>query len=227
MELLAIPFGWRLAILAGLLAAAAGVELRLRGRRAERWREYLFLSAAGLAGGVVGATNDLVTSSISPEYFALLKGIPAGGGFTEGVVALGFQAGFTAGAIGAGLLLIANRPRPARPALACRRLVRPALRAGAAAVLAGILLGAAACLLPGVEPWGAEAAGLSPPAARRLEIAASIHLGLYAGLLGGVIWGVLSIRRARRAAPAGETPPAQRGPGTSGEQPPADPGPSR
>jgi hypothetical protein len=124
------------------------------------------LFAAGLAGGALGAAGDLVTSAISPEYFTLLKGIPAGPGFRESVLALGFQAGFTAGAIAAGLLLIASRPRPALPALARGRLVRPALRAGAAAVLSGLLLGAAAGLLPGLGPWEAEAAGFSRPAAR-------------------------------------------------------------
>src|SRR5690242_9831290 len=65
----------RVAIGCSIFVVLALVDFARNGRRAARWREYLFLVfAVALAMGY-GAVNDAVASRISWEYFYYGKGL--------------------------------------------------------------------------------------------------------------------------------------------------------
>jgi hypothetical protein len=184
----------RVGILLALLILVAGVERLVRGHAASRWKEYLFLVAAGTVGAGYGVLNDLVTHSISPEYFSLGKQVHSLGG----VVELGAMAGFSAGAVGACLLLYANNPRPDRARLAQARLARfaaiPLLLAFLGS-LAGFLVGTPESLVRNLYPE------LGDPAAGSFGTVWAIHIGLYVGLLVGVAIAITGVARARRTDP--------------------------
>src|SRR5437870_5921444 len=59
----------RIAVGASIFAVLAMVDLWKHGRAATRWREYGVLLIAVAVAMVYGIVNDLVTSSISWEYF--------------------------------------------------------------------------------------------------------------------------------------------------------------
>src|SRR5579862_7453166 len=65
----------RILIGAGIFAVLAILDVQRNGRKARRWREYLFLLCTAAAGSAYGAVNDLLTSSISWEYFYYGKGL--------------------------------------------------------------------------------------------------------------------------------------------------------
>src|SRR5437762_121034 len=69
--------GLAVRIAAGVLifTSLALVDLRRNGPGATRWREYLFLLFCVTAAMFYGIANDLITSSISWEYFAYGKGL--------------------------------------------------------------------------------------------------------------------------------------------------------
>ena len=58
----------RIGIGAAIFLTLAIVDLIRRGRRATRWREYLFLLAAAAYPVAHGVINDRIASSISWEY---------------------------------------------------------------------------------------------------------------------------------------------------------------
>src|SRR5690348_15965386 len=64
-----------IAIGIGIFRAFAVADLARIGRRATRWREYLFLIAGVAAVCIYGAINDLITSRLSWEYFYYGKGL--------------------------------------------------------------------------------------------------------------------------------------------------------
>lgn len=198
MTIDSLPFELRIGALLALFTIVAAVELAIRRRGATRWREYLFLLAAASIGAVYGVMNDLITSSISPEYFSLGKQISPGSGFLARVVRLGASAGFFGGAIAACALLYANNPHPRYNQLPYLRLARlalfPAALAfigsifGAATGYSGTLSSQAAVLFPQLDAVAAESFC-------RVWL---IHVGLYLGLLLGTIVAFYRVRRARR-----------------------------
>src|SRR5690349_1068126 len=100
----------RVALLLGLMLLLASIDYARNRQRATRGREYLFILAMGVVGSVVAMGIDLVTSSISPEYFLDGKGLRGQPSFQVGVLKVGAQAGFVAGFFVAGALLVANAP---------------------------------------------------------------------------------------------------------------------
>ncbi len=68
----------RVALLAGFLLVVALVDFYRHGARATRYREYGFIIVTGLLGAVFGFVNDMITSSVSPEYFIFGKGLEDG-----------------------------------------------------------------------------------------------------------------------------------------------------
>jgi len=76
---------------------AAGYDYYRNRGGATRWREYRLVVVGGLVGAVFGMVNDVVTSSIPPEYFTLGKGLAGGDGLQTRAALLGMQAGSSAG----------------------------------------------------------------------------------------------------------------------------------
>jgi hypothetical protein len=188
-----IPFSLRLAVLLVALATVAALERWKRGPEATRWREYSFLLGAAVVGAVFGASFDQISLSLSPAYFELGKGIEVGDGFRLRVTTLGAQAGFVAGLILGGMLLMANNPRPGLKGLPYRRLATHVFPVPLAALV--------------LAPFGAVFMYIYSP---DLEIAANVlpsfltvwglHCGLYLGALVGVVFAVSGVRRERRSA---------------------------
>ena len=197
-----VEFFGRLALLGGLLALGAAWDVRRRGSAATRPRDYGLLVLIGLLGGLFGACFDQVSVTVSPEYFALGKGLePVAGSLRVAAAGLGFQAGFVGGLAVGGVLLVTNAERPGLPRVAPRRLLA-LLGWPAAAALGGAALGGLA--LGPLDPLGLdqELRGLLAAAGRRAAFATvwGAHAGLYAGALAGTAIAVVRLRRARWAA---------------------------
>jgi hypothetical protein len=192
-------FFWRLGAFGALLGIVAWIDWRRHAAQATKWREYSFLLVAGLLGGLLGVAIDQITATISPDYFVLGKGIPAGGHFRLHLVAFGLQAGLPVGMVVGGIYLIASNPRPDRRSLATAQLLRLALFP----ILGAIVLVPAVTLI--VLRWDplnfvTELSDLLTPAQIRNFLTVwGIHLGIYAGGLLGAACGVLRIRRLRMA----------------------------
>ncbi|MCO5170180.1 MAG: hypothetical protein M9894_27920 [Planctomycetes bacterium] len=191
-----VPFGARLALLLGLMALGAGLDRWRHGPAARRPGEYAFLLVAGAVGAAFGLACDQVTSRLSPDYFVEGKGLAPGPGFGRAVVVLSLQAGFTAGVVLGAALLLANQPRPGRPALPLARLLRRAAwPLGGALALAPL----GALLLGRLDPLDLRGqVGFLPPA--RVDALVRVwgaHAGLYAGALLGLAAAALDVRRAR------------------------------
>jgi hypothetical protein len=63
----------RLGLLALAALVVAGGELLARGAKANRWWEYSMVFSGGGVGALLGTSLDVVTATISPEYFAVGK----------------------------------------------------------------------------------------------------------------------------------------------------------
>jgi hypothetical protein len=191
----------RLGLLLVVLAAFAAVDVLRNGKRATRPREYAFLLIVAVAFGILGIAVDQIDVRISPEFFTIGKGLDPDRLDVE-VVALGFRAGFTAGTVIAGVALIANGSRPGSLPLAslARRLLAPV---AAALVLAPV----GAAIAHAFDPFGTRAEfshfNMSRGAAERAALVQGIHLGLYAGMLAGLIGVVASLVMRRQRTSVG------------------------
>jgi hypothetical protein len=198
MEAYGIPFVYRALVLLVVLFVLGTLDFLRHGRKATRWREYLFLVAWATIGAVVGISTDAVTSRLSPEYFTVGKGVQGGEGFDSRALLLGAHAGFLAGAVAAICCLVANNPRSGLPVLPYRTLSRLALISLALTVCGGLVVGiplafgVASALVPWVE------LPVTTDRAAAFITAWGIHTGLYAGLLVGIVIAVVRTRRWRR-----------------------------
>src|SRR5271167_4903786 len=95
------------------MTVAVAVDFWRHGREAARYREYGFIWIAGILGGVVGFANDCITSSISPDYFIMGKGLEPGNDLRLRAGVYGLKAGLSAGIVGGAVCLFA-RARNAR-----------------------------------------------------------------------------------------------------------------
>jgi len=183
-----LPFGVRVLILLALFGAVAAVDYALHGKNATRWREYSFLLACAIAGGVFGAIFDQLSVTLSPDYFEWAKGIEPGVRFRLDVTLLGFQAGFFAGAVASGILMFAGRGLP------LRTLARSIPWVPALALLCAPL-----GLL--VVKWSApELLPIRSGARTGFGQVMGLHYGLYTGALIGIV--IAATRaRSRRANP--------------------------
>ena len=203
------PFWDRAALLAGLMIMGAALDRWRNGPAATRTKEYGFIWLTGAIGAVVGGVNDLITSSISPDYFILGKGLPAGEGLQMRAVLFGVKEGLSAGVIAGAICVYVARVKSRRPPLEFGSVLR-------------LLWIPTGCALIGalVVPL---TAGHSDPAGLALKLADTsqaavfvppfllvwwIHTGLYAGLAGGVLWMLAKIWVLRggqyKAGPTGE-----------------------
>jgi hypothetical protein len=179
-------FVHRVVLLVGMMLIVALGDYSRNGRQGVKMREYGFILLAGVAGSLFGFFNDLITSSISPDYFILGKGLEAGPGLRMGAGLYGLQTGFSAGVIGGAIGLFATRRKTARPPLPVLRLLQLLWLPVAAAVVGGILLPLAfskfdpARFAAQLEPMlNAERIG-------RFREVWWIHVGLYTGLAAGL-----------------------------------------
>jgi hypothetical protein len=190
-----IPFWYRVAFLFGLMSVATTADFRRRGRESARYREYGFIWIAGILGGLVGFANDCVTSSISPDYFTLGKGLEPGNDLRWRAGVYGFKAGLSAGIIGGAVCLFV-RVRSSRFSTdRMREMLRTLWMPAAGAVLLGLALPAVA---GGFDPLGLSAqlgSLLNAGQIGRFRRVWWIHTGLYAGLVLGLAAMIIRLKR--------------------------------
>jgi hypothetical protein len=180
------PFSYRVALLLGLMTVAAAVDYWRRGREATRYREYSFIWIAGMLGGLVGFANDCVTSSMSPDYFTVGKGLEAGNGLRWRAGVYGCEAGFSAGAIGGAVCLFVRGRNSRFSTEQMRRWLRTLWMPVAGAIFLGLVLPIVA---GGLDPLGLSArlgSLLNTDQIGRFRRVWWIHMGLYAGLIIGL-----------------------------------------
>jgi hypothetical protein len=122
----------RVGIGVAIFAALAAWDLVQKGRKATRWREYLFLVVAAVCAMIYGIINDRIASTISWEYFYYGKGLdlqlgphipPEAAPLHWEACKVGLKATWSAGLIIGVALLIANNPRANRRQLPYRDLL--------------------------------------------------------------------------------------------------------
>ncbi len=193
-------FIFRVGVLAAVLGLFAVVDWVVYGKRAKRWREYVFLLGCAELGAAFGVGVDQITARLSPEYFIMGKHIEPGEGYWTSVMQLGVQAGFFAGAVVGGLLLIANSVAPRcqslRLIVLARFLLLPFTLATAGACLGGLTLA-----LCGPPPFIDDefTRYLDANAITRFSIVWSTHLGLYYGGAAGTAAAFVGVLLRRKA----------------------------
>lgn len=200
----AIPFWVGIVVLVVLMAIVSTIELLRYGRQASRWQEYSFVLVLGMIAGLIGLANDLITAWLSPHYFIFGKGLPAEN-LRQHAATLGFQAGFTAGAVAAAVCLYINTRKSNVPPLSFLKIMALIWHPLVLAVTGAFLL---PLFFSRLDPLG-----LTPQLKGLLtssQIAGFIlvwwiHLGLYLGLIVGVIWMLVGIVQRRRSVLYTET----------------------
>jgi hypothetical protein len=193
-----VPYGCRVALLLLLMSLVAAIDRIRTGQKATKWKEYGFVVLSGVIGALVGVLNDLVTSSISPEYFVVGKGLDPGAGLTVRAGLLGMKAGFSAGAIAGAVCLYAGTGGRTFPPLAGRSLLGLVWRPVALATTGAVIL---ALTCRRLDPFGFAILldeTLDSHRMQRFLTVWWIHSGLYLGLLLGVVWIIRDITRLRR-----------------------------
>lgn len=185
-----VPFAWRVAALIGVAALFVLLDRRKPAAQRTRAGEYTFLFVMGLAGALFGAVNDWITSTLSPEYFIFGKGLDAGSNLTIDVLQLGGQAGFTAGVVGAAVVLYFTGG-----AISASRLYRLAPVPFLAATLTGAILGIVNWLTGGIHGFANLDGFLTPEQTERFHIVWSVHLGIYIGAALALIGVIGYVRR--------------------------------
>lgn len=192
-----IPYWLRIVLLLLVMSVVAGIDWHRNRQHAIKWKEYGFIILTGVIGTVFGLCNDLLTSSISPEYFISGKGLAAGDGLTLRAAILGMKAGFAAGAVAGAICLYASTRKCSCPPLAYRTILSFLWRPVALAVTAAFI----AVLFRQYDPlaFSAELEGiLTPEQVRQFLVVWWIHVGLYSGLLVAVLWIIVDIVRLRK-----------------------------
>ena len=193
------PFWDRAALLAGLMVVGAAVEWWKRGRAATRYKEYGFIWLTGFIGCLVGGANDFITSSVSPGYFVVGKGLAPGDEFHLRAVIFGVQEGLSAGVVAGAICVYVARRKSRQPPLGFDKVLgqlwKPVICAVVGALLVPLLVGGTdpAKLAARLSEAGENAAMI--PAFLRVWW---IHTGLYAGLLAGLIWLIAAVLLARK-----------------------------
>lgn len=187
---------WRILGLALFLVVGVIYDRWRHGSEGRRAKEYSLLIGCGLLGALVGLLQDLISIRVSPDYFVHGKGIARDADFTRQVLLMGTYAGFIAGLVLGGLLLLVNQPRPTRTVHSDRTLllrgVSRTLGLGFLGVPLGFVIGPRSPLRDQV---GENL--LSPEALERFLQVWGMHYGLYGGALIGVAWALAHVWRSR------------------------------
>jgi hypothetical protein len=202
----------RIGIAIAIFTVLAVIDIRRKGRRSQRWREYLFLFAVAAAAIPYGVVNDLITAAISWEYFYYGKGLrdvlgpetpPAELALRWEAAKMGMKATWSAGLVVGVAFLFANNPRKNRSQLPYRGLIKLILLPLAAAVVCSVLGGWAgyAGLLRGFSQDFERLAAADLLRPRHFMCVWGVHLGAFVGgavCLVGSVWAILR-RRAKVA----------------------------
>ena len=122
--------------------ALAAVDIRQKGREAQRWREYVFLLAATTTLMLYALINDFVTVRISPEYFVAHENLGAAGPDIQWIaLGVGLKGSWWGGVILGVALLFANNPMKRWPRLPWRRMYPKLLYLFLGAAVGAALLG--------------------------------------------------------------------------------------
>jgi hypothetical protein len=195
------PFWDRAALLAGLMVIGAVVDMWRHGRAATRHKEYAFIWFTGLIGCLVGGATDVITSSISEDYFITGKGLSGDNGFELRVAMFGIKQGLSAGVIAGAVCVYVSRRKSKFAPLGFGGLLRLLWMPVICAVAGSVLLPlAAGHFYPAGLDLKLEGAPLIWPF-WRFRLVWWIHMGLYAGLLIGLLWLIVVVVRRRRAGP--------------------------
>ena len=184
------------------MLSAGAVDVWRHGKHAVRPREYLFICAAALVGGVVGFRNDWITVTISPDYFITGKGLEGGAGIRWKAGELGFQSGLSAGAIGGALCLFLRPKRLGFSWSQCVGLLRRLWIPVVAAIVSGVLLPIFAGHADPMKFSSSLTPLLSPAELAKFTEVWWIHTGLYAGM--GI--GLLAVIIQQWREPAKQSP---------------------
>lgn len=199
-------FSYRVTLLLGLMLVVSLVDLYRNGSRAVKFREYGFIIITGAVGGAVGFVNDLITSSISPEYFILGKGLEESPDLRIRAGLFGLQVGFSAGVIGGAVCLYACRRKSAHPPAKFSRLFRLLWVPVAGAILGGIVLPLGFSKFDPMRFSGQLDTLLSAERISRFRQVWWTHVGLYAGMVVGLTAMILRAAKERKN-PAAVNPP--------------------
>ncbi len=191
---------WVIRMIAGLsaLAVLAAIDLCRNPENPTRVKEYGFLF--GVTGLTIayGLIVDMVTYTISTEYFSVGKGLSgAEKSFYPDVAVMAVKAAWSAGLVVGVGLLVANNPRKDLPQLGYRGLARCLFFPLSLSVACGLILGFSARLSASSlsARVGLNSLGLESDSG--FITVWGTHIGIYVGGLVGLILAVGRIRRGR------------------------------
>jgi hypothetical protein len=197
---------WRIPLLGVFLVAGVIYDRWRHGAEGRRAKEYTLLLGCGLLGALIGLLQDLISIRVSPDYFVVGKGIERDADFTRQVLLLGTYAGFIAGLVLGGLLLLVNQPRATRGVIGYRALLARGVPRTLGLAFLGVPLG---LFIGPNSPLRAQVGRnlLQGDSLERFLQVWGMHYGLYGGAVLGVIWALVSVWRARPVVAAPEESP--------------------
>lgn len=189
-------FPYRVAFGLTVFGVLGAIDVVRHPRNPKRLKEYAFLFAVTGAAMLHALLHDAVTYALSPDYFRVVKGLPARSFFPE-VAKLAAMAGWTAGLAVGLTLLVANNPLPRLAQLPYSSLAHELRWPLGGSVLLAATLGSAAELWP--RPWVRLLAlgGLPIEAPHHVAMVWAVHIGTYTGALAGLARAFLRVRRRR------------------------------
>lgn len=197
------PFWYRVVLLLGLMLVVALLDFYRQGAQATKFREYGFLVITGVIGGVFGLINDLITSSISPDYFIFGKGLDVGPNLRVRAGLLGLQVGFSAGVIGGAICLYVCRRKSIYPPITCSRLLRILWMPITSAVICGIALPLAFSQFDPAHFSTELSSLLDGGKLNRFRQVWWTHVGLYVGMTIGLVAMILRATKERKTSGKG------------------------
>jgi hypothetical protein len=198
-------FSYRVALLLGLMLVVSLLDFYRNGAQATKFREYGFIIITGALGGTVGFVNDLITSSISPEYFIFGKGLEESPDLRIQAGLFGLQVGFSAGVIGGAVCLYASRRKSAYPPAKFSRLFQMLWMPVAGAILCGIALPLGFSKFDPARFSSQLDPLLNAERISRFRQVWWTHIGLYAGMVIGLTAMILRAAKERKS-PAAVSP---------------------
>lgn len=191
------PLHFRILFGGAIIFCFIAYDILKNGRKSSRLREYAFLLAVVAATMGYAILHDMITMTISPEYFTYGKGLPIQN-LRVHVAELALKAAVGPGAFVAMIFLVANNPSKVRAQLQYRQIARFLVYPVAFALLGALAFGILGALDVRDIRHGIE--GAIPNTAAFVTVW-GIHWGTYTGGLVGAIIGVVKIRSVRADLP--------------------------